>query len=910
MHFSDRELLRDLARRVVQNDPQIADRAKTTMQRGQLEAYVENIQKELGGALEGMGGGIDEELAFETIVVREGRPVLLVENNDYRLEGPESEVWKDRLDSVDVRKAIRSVIPAVGRIEVANHPSYTWVGTGWLADDDVIVTNRHVAELFAVRSGERFVFRKGWPDPASRMAARVDFIKERNSASVNEFAVLDILHIEDDFGPDLAFLKVNKKSTIGTGLSGKLRFATSPGQDKQFVATIGYPAADSRVPDQDLVRKLFGDVYNVKRMAPGQLLKPRDGLVLHDCSTLGGNSGSPIVDLSSGEAIGLHFSGLFMRENRGVPAAIVKDRLEKVRSGIRVAVPDTPFPRQAQKNDAGLQSVRTPSANQQRVRLDVTVPIEVIVNVGTPVVANHPGEQASTVEVQTTFVSALEQAKANFSSMTGVMSVRAGYVFQDGWITDDQSIVVTVPASTDDVARRVPESISGFPVQVRLASPLDYLESMDLIESLEGFPRTTYTPPDDVSLEPVEEEMKVICHLCPDAGWPMLREFLAETKKRLAIGMYDFTAPHITEAVLSATEKQSKKLSLVLQQKASLGGGTKKFDIPEEETIARYVDKLGSRFDFAWASVGKNHRFASAYHIKVAVRDGKAFWLSSGNWQSSNQPDHEIATKDDGWNLLMKHNREWNIVVENTELASQFESFLKHDLKQARADENIESAELPTLEFFVEEAPELERIPSGPPTYFEPLVVERSVRVQPLLTPDNYQQQVLKFIESAEEQILFQNQSFSILDDPKNDSRYESIFTALLEKQKSGVDVRIIIRGDFGPEQIVERLKTRGFDTDRIRLQNRCHTKGIIIDRSAVLVGSHNWTNQGTLVNRDASLIFYDEEIAEYFAKTFWFDWKNMARKSVAGARRVRIADNDEAPPSGTVKLSLYDVIC
>jgi len=29
---------------------------------------------------------------------------------------------------------------------------------------------------------------------------------------------------------------------------------------------------------------------------------------------------------------------------------------------------------------------------------------------------------------------------------------------------------------------------------------------------------------------------------------------------------------------------------------------------------------------------------ASSYHIKVAVRDDEAAWLSSGNWQSSNQP--------------------------------------------------------------------------------------------------------------------------------------------------------------------------------------------------------------------------------------------------------------------------------
>jgi phosphatidylserine/phosphatidylglycerophosphate/cardiolipin synthase-like enzyme len=186
--------------------------------------------------------------------------------------------------------------------------------------------------------------------------------------------------------------------------------------------------------------------------------------------------------------------------------------------------------------------------------------------------------------------------------------------------------------------------------------------------------------------------------------------------------------------------------------------------------------------------------------------------------------------------------------------------------------------------------------------------VERVVRVQPLLTPDNYQSHVLKLIESAEEQILFQNQSFSILDDPKNDSRYEQLFQALLAKQEEGIDLRIIVRGEFDAEKTVERLKKRGFNTNRIRLQDRCHTKGIIVDRKAALVGSHNWTNQGTLVNRDASLIFFDEEIARYFADIFWFDWKKLARKSVSGGRRMRVADGREAP-AGTVRVSLRDLL-
>ena len=106
--------------------------------------------------------------------------------------------------------------------------------------------------------------------------------------------------------------------------------------------------------------------------------------------------------------------------------------------------------------------------------------------------------------------------------------------------------------------------------------------------------------------------------------------------------MYDFTAPHVIEAVRSAARPSGRKISLVLQRGQDIGKGTKANDVPEEETITRLAQELKKKFQFAWASVRfKGALFKSSYHIKVAVRDGKAFWLSSGNWQSSNQPDHD-----------------------------------------------------------------------------------------------------------------------------------------------------------------------------------------------------------------------------------------------------------------------------
>jgi endonuclease G len=75
---------------------------------------------------------------------------------------------------------------------------------------------------------------------------------------------------------------------------------------------------------------IFGDVYDKKRLAPGQITDVRSDVVLHDCSTLGGNSGSVVLDLANGQAIGLHFAGRFLEANYAVPSTVVAARIEQV----------------------------------------------------------------------------------------------------------------------------------------------------------------------------------------------------------------------------------------------------------------------------------------------------------------------------------------------------------------------------------------------------------------------------------------------------------------------------------------------------------------------------------------------------------------------------------------------------
>ena len=64
--------------------------------------------------------------------------------------------------------------------------------------------------------------------------------------------------------------------------------------------------------------------------------------VWHNCTTLGGNSGSVVLDLDKGNAIGLHFSGSFLATNYAVRADIVKKMLGDVRAGRAAPRPQAP----------------------------------------------------------------------------------------------------------------------------------------------------------------------------------------------------------------------------------------------------------------------------------------------------------------------------------------------------------------------------------------------------------------------------------------------------------------------------------------------------------------------------------------------------------------------------------------
>jgi endonuclease G len=249
----------------------------------------------------------------ESIIMRRRRPVLAIQNGAAVLEFKDEAdipLWKARLDSAAT--VLGGAIPSVGRIELTGNPDFSWVGTGWLINPRYLVTNRHVAEEFARREGDGFVMQSG---PDGEMAASIDMLQEIGRNDTQVFQVKGVSYIEPRPGLDLAFLEVEQiDGAVATPI---MLSATAPTKNP-FVVTIGYPAFDSRIPEPDLMKQIYGEIFDKKRLAPGAITDVDQNRVLHNCTTLGGNSGSVVVDLKSGEALGLHFSGSFLRTNFAV----------------------------------------------------------------------------------------------------------------------------------------------------------------------------------------------------------------------------------------------------------------------------------------------------------------------------------------------------------------------------------------------------------------------------------------------------------------------------------------------------------------------------------------------------------------------------------------------------------------
>ena len=255
----------------------------------------------------------------EAVVLLEGRPSLLIRGD--RIEVPRSGIWVKPL--VSARALIEPLLRSVGRVEIDDGFGSRHGGTGWMIAPGVVATNRHVAEGFVAHRGGKVAFLANFT--GKPYSARLDFREEYQEPQQLEIAIGEVLFLQDHDPrlPDVALLRL----VPDPQLPPPIPVSADPPKPGARLAVVGYPAYDPRygVDALEAARSIFGSIYDVKRLSPGEVMEvPANAWYFtHDATTLGGNSGSVVLDLSSGMAIGMHFRGEFRTSNYAVLASEV-----------------------------------------------------------------------------------------------------------------------------------------------------------------------------------------------------------------------------------------------------------------------------------------------------------------------------------------------------------------------------------------------------------------------------------------------------------------------------------------------------------------------------------------------------------------------------------------------------------
>jgi PLD-like domain len=516
----------------------------------------------------------------------------------------------------------------------------------------------------------------------------------------------------------------------------------------------------------------------------------------------------------------------------------------------------------------------------------------------------------------------------------GVLTARPGYKISRGKVIERPSIVVTVVKKKSDLKPKdkIPAEINGIATDVREATPMQLLRSKDpdsfhLIQALgpdelhepesklecdiaTGKPLSApsdavkklvatakgkkqpvdYSPAPNEPLTAIKGNITITAYSSPDDGFTVLANYLKGTAKQLTIGMYDFTSGDLLDVVVKTLKTQEKKFTMVLDH-PPLNPTHNQTDEVTRQTIL--ASDPNAKIN--WALTDKDPEvtgwiYPSAYHIKVAVRDSASFWLSSGNFNVSNQPN--LAANNPAQGSFKTADRDWHVIVEHKGLAELYEAYIQHDFAVATQFQAspAESAAKAQVQKKVNTA--LAKLPksartggfANPPSLFgkHQVFANAPVTIQPLLTPDPgkpnvtpmYETQIINLIKSANKTVFVQLQYIAF---PAKASGADitSIVQALGDAVKRGVVVRIIV-SSFQKDADTEKLADFGLDT-HLKIMQGVHNKGFVVDTQKVVVSSENWSEQGVSANRDAGLIIDNAEIAAFFEKIFTDDWTTRA---------------------------------
>jgi len=336
-------------------------------------------------------------------------------------------------------------------------------------------------------------------------------------------------------------------------------------------------------------------------------------------------------------------------------------------------------------------------------------------------------------------------------------------------------------------------------------------------------------------------EYDVVGFVSPDNSYEVLVDVIRSANYTIFIEMYSMSHPFLAKELNDAINRGVKVIVIFEHHHVS----------PFENM---YTEWAAYNLTVAGASVyWANDTEFSYTHSKFIIIDNTTVVVESANWVKTGIP------VDPSYG-----NREWGIVIRNEDLAQKFLEVFLSDLAIAEAYVLEEPSWFPSL-----------TVSTGSYTYpfKDPLHYSGNFSAEAVFAPENAEEAIIGLLNSANESIYVQQNYIYLY----WGSEINPFVEALVNASNRGVSVKVII--DAGTvsisEDAAEYLSARGVE---VRWSNTTyfettHNKGIIIDEKIVLISSINWSETSVRKNREAGVIVYCEEIAQYYASVFEWDW-------------------------------------
>lgn len=329
---SDADLTAAVERHLQQMNEGIAARGDAARSGPELRLAANQVVADARRALERTAAGESgrnltdrERSCLEAIVRVTGRPATRFLAGG--LEIPDQDLGANErwaLIAGQMYEEIEAVADSVGRLSIGTPgAAATQLGTAWRLGADLVVTNRHVAKEVTAEpsaNASRWRIRDG-------VSCFVDFAATHAGGPPKAFAVQDLVFCSDIEELDAAVFRLaslpsapppaldidfERDAVMETVERGN---GTSFDRGKE-VYVIGHPYRETA---SDASWMVFGDADGKKRWSPGEIttVDTVRAACQHDCSTLGGSSGSCIVSLASHRVVGMHFGGRNVDEATG-----------------------------------------------------------------------------------------------------------------------------------------------------------------------------------------------------------------------------------------------------------------------------------------------------------------------------------------------------------------------------------------------------------------------------------------------------------------------------------------------------------------------------------------------------------------------------------------------------------------